>query len=183
MQFAQISFPYPGTRPSVHTKMYVQTQPGWKGKPDCPVISDTVKPYGAVRPCRCRNKCSARKNPPYRKRPLATHQRCGLRTLRRPTHDPSGTCGPVPMRLFAQPVAVKQTRTRGRQHSRPQRSFQPPLRIRDERRRTIRNRRKRNRMRDAAPPHHGQRRPCRADRAGCLCPRPVRRPARLFHDG
>ena len=37
-------------------------------------------------------------------------------------------------------------------------------------------------MRYAAPPHHGQRRPCRTDRAGCLCPRPVRRPARFFHD-
>ena len=101
LQFAQISFPYPGTRPSVHTKMYVQTQPGRQGKPDCTAISDTVKPYGAVKPCRRQNKRSARRTHPYRKQPLATHQRCGLRTLRRPNHDPSGACNPVSMRLFS----------------------------------------------------------------------------------
>ena len=167
-------------RPSVHTKTYVQTQPGRQGKPDCPTISDTVKPYDAVKPCRCRNKCSARRTRPYRKQPSATRQWCGLRTLRRPNHDPSGACNPVSMRLFSRPVVVKQTRTRGLHRFRPKR---PAQQYQGRRARRFGIRKGANRMRDAAPPHHGQRRPCRTDRAGCLCPRPVRRPARLFHDG
>ena len=71
LQFAQISFPYPATCSSVRTKTYVQTQPGWQGKPDCPAIGATVKPYGAVKPCRRRNKRSAERTPPYRKQPSA----------------------------------------------------------------------------------------------------------------